>query len=201
MRKPTVITAFVAAIIVLMGYGVAAAYYRLPPFADSEPSQSATSKEDTKQASDEEPTEKSDEQAPGSADFEPVLYYVATNDNGVAGEKIGCDDSLVQTKGEKVQGDDEVVATMQALLENHDQKIGESGLYNALYQSELTFNSWEKTGKNVTVRLSGEVRSGGTCDDPRIIAQLEHTAATAAGAETATVMVNEVPIEELLSSR
>lgn len=201
MRRPTLVVILISALVLVVGYGAVAAYNHLPPFADDESMRADSDRQDTKEANTPTESKKSDKQPSQASREELALFYVAIDGGGVSGEKIGCNDSLVETKYEAAQTDDEVVAAMQALLAKDDQYVGESGLYNALYQSDLTFNRWEKAGGEVTVYLSGEIRTGGTCDDPRIIAQLERTAATAAEAETAKVLVNDQLIEDLLGGR
>jgi hypothetical protein len=200
MQRPKVIAMIIAALLVIIGYATIAAFNHLPPFADDESVVQDSSKSETK--SDSSPDNNDPKKQPDDTPaVELALYYVGVDDGGVSGEMIGCNDSLVKVQGEPVETDDKVVASMQALLANKDQNIGESGLYNALYQSDLTFVRWEKSGGEVTVYLTGTVASGGTCDDPRIINQLERTAATAADSETAKVIVNDLLIQDVLSTR
>ena len=71
--------------------------------------------------------------------------------------------------------------SIEHLLADGDRLHGSSGLYNALHESALTFERARIDGDTVTVHLSGELKSGGSCDDPRIEWQLRQTAATAAG--------------------
>jgi hypothetical protein len=55
------------------------------------------------------------------------------------GEAIGCGDSLVETYTERLSTPDRVRSAMERLLADKGQFLGESGLYNALYQSDLSF--------------------------------------------------------------
>jgi hypothetical protein len=129
------------------------------------------------------------------------LYYVAVDDAGGSGETIGCGDSLVATDTEPVSTQDRVHEALERLLADKKQFLGESGLYNALYQSKLSFVRASTDADTVTVELEGQLKSGGTCDDPRIERQLEQTAATAAGTGSSVVLVNGVRVEELLSGK
>lgn len=139
-----------------------------------------------------------EEDTPKSETVKLSLFYVAIDDNGVSGEKIGCNDSLINVETEAAKTDYVVIDSLKKLLENHEQNIGESGLYNALYQSDLKMSSWEKEGDTVTIELLGTLKSSGVCDDERIIKQIERTAAVAAGADTAVILVDGKPIKEVL---
>jgi hypothetical protein len=130
-----------------------------------------------------------------------TLYYVAVDDAGGSGEAIGCGDSLVATYTERLSTPDRVREAMERLLADNGQFLGESGLHNALYQSDLSFVRASTEADTVTVEPEGQLQSGGTCDDPRIERQLEQTAATAAGTGTSVVLVNGVRVEELLSGK
>ncbi len=140
--------------------------------------------------------------SPVTAEDAPLsLFYIALEDKGVSGTEIGCGDSLVKTTTESVSFTDEVEASFKRLLSNHKQYLGESGLYNALYQSRLSYVDSTVEGDTVTVNLTGTLTSGGACDDPRIINQLEQTAMVAADVDEAVVNIDGVPVEERLSAR
>ena len=128
-----------------------------------------------------------------------TLYYIAIGDNGVTGEKIGCGDSAVMVKTEDVKTDNVVSSTFSRLLANHNQFYGESGLYNVLYNSDLTFLSSYKVDDTITVNLSGALSLGGECDNPRVQVELEKAATTAAGATKANIFINSKPLSEVLS--
>lgn len=128
-----------------------------------------------------------------------TIYYVAINDNGISGPKIGCGDSLVATTTAPVRFTDQVGPSIGTLLANKSRDIGMSGLVNVLYQSNLTYAGGELNGSTITIYLTGQFMLGGVCDIPRAKAQLEYTAMAAAGATSAQVFVNGRPIDEVLS--
>lgn len=130
-----------------------------------------------------------------------TMYYIAVEDGGASGAEIGCRDSLVATYTEPVKTNDQVQASIEHLLADGDRLHGSSGLYNALHESALTFERARIDGDTVTVHLSGELKSGGSCDDPRVEWQLRQTAATAAGVGEAIILVNGIRIEDYLSGR
>lgn len=201
MSRKSLLIAIVAIIaLVLVGWGSWALMEQRSSESDSKPDQLSTSDLDQEQESEKDPeAEGLDE--PSETTFTPILYYVATDDNGMSGELIGCGDSLMRVEGEITQASDVVVASFEALLGNQEREIGQSGLYNALYQSDLSISHWAKDGDMITVDLTGSLKSGGACDDARITKQLESTAAMAAGASQATILVDGTPIEEILSGQ
>lgn len=147
-------------------------------------------------------SEPSSSASAGSSVTAPLtVYYVALEDGGIAGEEIGCGDSLVATYTEPVTFTDQLGTTMERLLADDDMQHGASGLYNALYQSELVFEAGSVDGDTVSVELSGTITLGGTCDAPRVAAQLEQAAETATGTGSANIFLNDRPLEEALSSR
>ncbi|MGX1162013.1 hypothetical protein FBY31_3931 [Arthrobacter sp. SLBN-100] len=128
-----------------------------------------------------------------------TVYYVAIDDNGISGPRIGCGDSLVATTTAPVRFTDQVGPSIGTLLANKSRDVGLSGLVNVLYQSNLTYVGGELNGSTITIWLTGQFMLGGVCDIPRAKAQLEYTAMAAAGATSAQVFVNGRPIDEVLS--
>lgn len=144
--------------------------------------------------------------SPAAAAREATVYWVSLAGSGHDGVEFpGCGDQLVETTV-PAQGSGEVGSTerveagIQALLGDGEYEHSD-GLVNALYQSDLTLQDVTIEGDTVVVELSGQPISSGTCDDPRIISQLEYTAATNAGAYTARVLVDGTPIQEYLSQK
>ncbi len=112
------------------------------------------------------------------------VALVAMEDNGSNGELIGCGDSIVMVE---VEPEDDPMHTakvastvsdaLDALFAIESSDYGESGLYNALYQSDLEVDSVSYSGSSMSISISGSITSGGTCDDPRIEQQIRATAA------------------------
>lgn len=130
-----------------------------------------------------------------------ILYYIAVSDNGQNGQSIGCDDSAVPVVVDQVETDDIVKTTFERLLSDKDRDYDSSALYNALYNSDLSFVNSEKNDNSVTVNLSGDFNLGGVCDAPRVQAQLELTAMTAANVEKVEIFVDSEPLSDVLSLR
>ena len=131
------------------------------------------------------------------------VFFVALEDNGVLGKKIGCDDSVVAVERTIEWTAMPLAAAMGALLsiQGRSGSDGSAGLYNALARSHLTVESVALIDGAAEIRLLGIVRLGGACDVPRIDAQLRETVLQFQEVETVAVFVNGVPLPEVLSSQ
>lgn len=124
------------------------------------------------------------------------IYMIALNDG-----TIGCGDGAVAVTVPIEPTRAVLHAAIQALLNQKSQTYGESGLYNALYQSSLSINSVSIVGGEARIALEGQIVLGGTCDAPRVQAQLEQTAKQFSTVRTANITVNGRPLAEVLSSK
>ena len=129
------------------------------------------------------------------------IYMVALDDNGASGPLVvGCGDSLVEVRREIPPTTQPLRAALEELLAQKDQYYGESGLYNALYQSNLSVQSAAVMEESIaTVELTGQLVVGGTCDAPRVKAQIVQTILGAGEFSWAEVFINGQPIDEVLS--
>lgn len=130
----------------------------------------------------------------------PAVYFVAIGDAGSRGVRFGCDDSLVAVQFTAPPGTDPLAAAMGQLLAPDDAATG-AGLYNALSGSALRYVSGYLDGSTAVVNLSGSLRPGGVCDNPRIETQLTQTAVAATGASQAAIYIDGTPLTDLLSLR
>lgn len=156
----------------------------------------ATEKTDT---STEQTTDSTDGTKPVSAPL--ALYYVALNDNGKAGERIGCEDSLVPMITENVTTTNRLKEAMTRLLANESRTVDNTELYNALYEADLTLESATVDNDVAKVALTGTLNLRGVCDNPRVEAQLEETAKTAADVDKVEITLNGEMLSEALSQR
>jgi len=127
------------------------------------------------------------------------IFLIALEDNGQSGKKIGCDDSVVPVQVTIPATQSVLRAALEALLSLKDQFYGQSGLYNALYQSNLQVEGVKIEGGKAVINLSGTLMLGGVCDNPRVEAQIEETALQFATVSEVAVFVNGKPLEEILS--
>lgn len=125
------------------------------------------------------------------------VFLVAVGDEGKTGEAIGCGDSLVAVSRDITPTTKPLEAAMKELLSLKTRDYGESGLITALYQSNLTVKSVAISNGTATVKLSGTVTSGGTCDDPRIVQQLKATALQFTSVKKVDISINEIPLDQL----
>ena len=129
------------------------------------------------------------------------IVLIAREDNGQSGDLIGCGDSAIPVQVTASSTQAPLVAALEALLAVRDATYGESGLYNALHQSDLRVDSAAVAGGEATVHLSGTLLLGGVCDNPRVQAQLEGTVLRVPDVESVAVYVNDTPLESILSER
>lgn len=128
------------------------------------------------------------------------IYLVAIDNGGKDGRLIGCNDSLVAVN-RQVSAVRPLRDSIAALLGNKNQNDPDSGLYNALYQSDVTLDAAVIENGKATLTLSGETQLGGTCDTPRVIEQIRETALQFPTVKSVEVTINGTPIEEALSQK
>jgi LysM repeat protein len=120
---------------------------------------------------------------------------------GIGGGNVGCGDQVVPVRRDVPRTNAPLTAALNLLLSQKSQYYGESGLYNALYQSNLRIASITRSGSAWTINLAGTLRLGGVCDNPRVEAQLEQTALQFSTVKSVRYFVNGTPLETLLSGR
>lgn len=126
------------------------------------------------------------------------IYLVALEDAGRSGPAVGCGDSLVAVD---VPARD-TKAALQELLNQHTMYYGQSGLYSALYQSNLVIDRFETGEQKTEVNLTGKLTLGGTCDSPRIKEQLTATLRQSTESfDSVAITINGIPLDELLSQK
>lgn len=130
------------------------------------------------------------------------VFLIVLEDAGQSGTPVGCNDSLVGFGTAVPAGEDPLVSAYAALFAIRDQRVGPQALYNALYSSNLLVRSStiDANGR-AEVYLEGTYSLGGTCDTPRMIAQLEAAALQFPQVTDVQIYLNDVPIEQALSSQ
>ncbi len=129
------------------------------------------------------------------------LYFIALGDAGQSGTEIGCGDSVVPVTVNIEPTAAPLTAAFERLLAVDEQYYGQSGLYNALYQSDLTIDSAAVENGQATIYLSGNLQLGGVCDNPRIDAQIRQTADQFSTVDTSIVYINGQRLEDILSEQ
>jgi hypothetical protein len=126
---------------------------------------------------------------------------LALEDNGQSGEMIGCNDSVIPVVVDIEPTVAPLTAALNELLSLGEQYYGQSGLYNALYQSNLNVQGVDIDNREAIIHLTGNLQLGGACDNPRVLAQLEQTALQYATVDSVSITVNGQPLESLLSGQ
>lgn len=131
------------------------------------------------------------------------LYLVAIDDQGKSGEKVGCGDSIIPVN---LSPDNTSVSAplryvIDRLIADKQQYYGQSGLYNALYQSDLSVEGINITNGTASISLKGNIRLAGVCDNPRVEAQLKYTAMQFPTVKKVNITINSKPLENILSEK
>ena len=129
------------------------------------------------------------------------IVLIELEGNGQSGPLVGCGDSAIPINVTIPSTQGVLRAALEKLFSAKQQFYGESGYYNALYQSDLEVASVRIEQGNAIINLTGTIMLGGTCDAPRVQAQIEQTALQFSTVSDVTVFVNDVPLEDVLSSR
>lgn len=137
--------------------------------------------------------------APGT--MKVKLFFIALEDNGKSGKKIGCNDSIVAVERAIPATQAPLTATLKELLAIKERNIGASGLYNALANANLKIDGVAVVNGTAIIQLSGTLGLGGACDDPRVEAQLKELALQFATVKQVSITLNDIPIEKALSGK
>lgn len=129
------------------------------------------------------------------------IFLIALEDNGQSGILVGCGDSAVSAMVIIPRTQGVLKAALEKLLSIKEQYYGESGLYNALYQSDLQLKSVTIDQGKAIIHLTGTVMLGGVCDAPRVEAQIKQTALQFSTVSDVEVFINDIPLEDVLSQK
>jgi hypothetical protein len=129
------------------------------------------------------------------------MYLIALEDGGQSGPQIGCNDSAIPVVIDIAPTVAPLTAAISRLLSLDEQYYGESGLYNAFYQSDLTLQGINIQNGEAIISLSGNLQLGGVCDDPRILAQLEYTALQYGTVDSVSILLNGQSLPSPISGR
>lgn len=128
-----------------------------------------------------------------------TIFLVAIEDKGISGKKIGCDDSLIPVEVTIRSDLTSPWSALSALLNLDETYYGESGLYNALHQSDLEIQSYETLEGKAKVYLEGELMLGDVCDTPRVEEQILATILQDGQIKEVEVYINGMILQDVLS--
>ena len=129
------------------------------------------------------------------------LFFVALEDNGKAGKKIGCNDSIIAVDRAIPETQGVLVAAFNELFAVREAQYGQSGLYNSLSQSKLKLESAAVINGVAMIKLTGGFQLGGVCDNPRAKAQLEELALQFSTVKQVNITVNDISLDKVLSEK
>ena len=130
------------------------------------------------------------------------IYLIAVGDNGVSGKLIGCGDSLVPVEVSIAPTLGVLRAALNELFKLEGQEYyGESGLYNALYQSHLSIAEVAVVDGEARIYLQGSLTLGGVCDNPRVEEQLKAIALQFNTVNHVSVYINGDPLKKLMDMK
>jgi len=129
------------------------------------------------------------------------IVLIALEDNGQAGTLVGCGDSAIPITVAIPPTQGVLRAALEKLFSAKNQFYGEAGYYNALYQSDLEVTGVTIEQGKAMIHLTGSVTLGGVCDAPRVEAQIEQTALQFSTVNEVNVFINDVPLEDVLSTQ
>lgn len=129
------------------------------------------------------------------------IYLIATGDDGQSGIEVGCNDSAIPVQVNFAPTVAPLTAALEQMLAINTQMYGQSGLYNALYQSTLSVEGINIENGVATINLTGTLLLGGVCDGPRAEAQIRLTALQFSTIDAVTILINGQPIENLISGQ
>ncbi|MDP4126825.1 MAG: GerMN domain-containing protein [Bacillota bacterium] len=132
-------------------------------------------------------------------DTQIKIYLIALNDHGKTGKDIGTGDSLVAVDRTISTPQTPLKTAFNELLTLKDQYYGNTGLYNALYHSNLKVDKATITDKKAEIYLSGSISLGGVMDNPRVENQLNETALQFSTVKEVQIYINGKTLKDALS--
>lgn len=133
--------------------------------------------------------------APGPGMVDRVNIYLV----GIGSGTVGCGDELVPVVRQIAPTDAPLRAALSELFNLKTETLGESGLYNALYQSDVTIDRLAVENGVAMIELSGTVRLSGVCDAPRVVGQIEQTALQFPTVSSVQATLNGVPLAQAIN--
>jgi hypothetical protein len=127
------------------------------------------------------------------------LYFIAIGDEGAAGREIGCGDSVVPVTVDIEPTTAPLTAAFERLLAVDEEYYAQAGLYNPLHASELTIDRASVDQGQATIYLSGGFQIAGTCENPRIEAQLRQTADQFSTVGQSIIYINGERLEDIMA--
>ncbi len=133
--------------------------------------------------------------APPAGTVDLVNIYLV----GIGSGNVGCGDELVPVARRIAPTTAPLRAALTELFNLKSETIGESGLYNALYQSDVRIDRLVVENGLATINLSRVIRTNGVCDTPRVVGQIEQTALQFPTVSNVVISLNGVPLAQAIN--
>jgi LysM repeat protein len=124
------------------------------------------------------------------------IHMISLGSNG----PVGCGDRVAPVLQEFPATNAPLRAVLERLLSIRTQTFEQTGLFNALWQSRLSIASLDITNRVATIRLNGQIVMSGTCDGPRIQAQLEQAALQFSTISQVRIFINGNTLQSVLGA-
>lgn len=126
------------------------------------------------------------------------VYLVAVGDNGQAGKKIGCEDSLVPVTRTIRKTAAPLKGALEELLSTPPETGENPKLQNFWKGRNLRVRSVSIRRATATIHISGEVFVAGICDQPRIVSQIDETARQFPTVKRVKVFIGKRTLEDAI---
>lgn len=126
------------------------------------------------------------------------LYFINTLVPDSSGS-VGCGDEAIGIEQAIEPTVSPLEPALKALLSIRESIIGETGLYNSLGRQNWKLVDASIGIDEVVINLSGKYIGLGTCEDPRIKAQLEQTALQFTTAKKVSIFLDGVSLDKTMS--
>ena len=130
--------------------------------------------------------------------FTQVKVFLIAPGAGVPGN-IGCGDLPVAVTRTVPATTAPLTAAIGQLIGLRDQYYGQSGLFNPLYQSNLSIQSVTLANGVANIRLVGTFYIGGVCQGAMVKSVFDRTALQFSTVKSVNVFINGRPLVDILS--
>jgi hypothetical protein len=130
-----------------------------------------------------------------------VQVFLISTDDTVSSTPIGCGDSVVPVTFRIDPTPEPLGPALNRLLSLKQPFYADTGLYNALANSNLQVETVAIDNGAATIGLTGQLVTGGVCDAPRVQTQLERTVLQFPFIRSVRFIINGQPLADALSER
>lgn len=128
------------------------------------------------------------------------FYVTKTTQSSPNASSFGCEDTLLKVEKEIINSvQPPVKSAVTELLNAKDGYTDANIQYNVFYQSNLELDEITESQETISVYITGELKLGGVCDNPRVKEQLTKTIEEYVKGKKINILINNIPVDEYLS--